>query len=225
ADVPLKPLLGSKYLTRRRAMIDPQHASAQVSPGDPLKRAAHADTVYISAVGGDGLAVSFINSLFHSFGAGIVVPGTGICLHNRAALFSLNPDHPNAVAPHKRPYHTIIPALLFEGDDLRLCFGVMGGFMQPQGQVQVVCNVVDFNMDPQQALDAPRFRWLEGNSVAVEPGFDDATLADLQQRGHTLALNAEAQDFGGGQIIAVESETGTLTGASEPRKDGMAVGY
>jgi len=225
SDVPVTELLSADYLAQRRMQINRRQASPGFSYGNPFAQAAHSDTVYLSVVDGKGLAVSFINSLFHSFGSGIVVPGTGIALQNRAALFSLEPDHPNVIAPRKRPYQTIIPAMLFKGEDLRLSFGVMGGFMQPQGQVQVVNNIVDFGMDVQQALDAPRFCWTEGNTVYIEPGFDDAVLSDLRRRGHKLIVGDDLALFGGGQIIQLDPQTGVLTGASEPRKDGVAVGY
>ncbi len=225
SDVPVAQLLSADYLAQRRAQINPRQASPGFSYGNPFAQAAQSDTVYLSVVDGKGLAVSFINSLFHSFGSGIVVPGTGIVLQNRAALFSLEPGHPNVMAPHKRPYHTIIPAMLFKGENLRLSFGVMGGFMQPQGQAQVVNNIVDFDMNIQQALDAPRFCWTEENTVYIEPGFDDAVISDLRRRGHNLIVGNELQLFGGGQIIQLNSETGVLSGASEPRKDGMAIGY
>ncbi len=225
SNVPVAELLSADYLAQRRAQINPRQASPGFSYGNPFAQTAHSDTVYLSVVDGNGLAVSFINSLFHSFGSGIVVPGTGIALQNRAALFSLEPDHPNVIAPHKRPYHTIIPAMLFKGDDLRLSFGVMGGFMQPQGQVQVVNNIVDFGMNVQQALDAPRFCWTKENTVYIEPGFDDAVISDLRRRGHNLIVGNDLELFGGGQIIQLNPQTGVLTGASEPRKDGVAVGY
>jgi len=183
------------------------------------------DTVYLTVVDRDRNAVSFINSLYMGFGSGVVVPGTGICLQNRGALFSLNPNHANALAPHKRPYHTIIPAMATKEGKLLMSFGVMGGFMQPQGHVQVVANIVDFGMDPQQALDAPRWRYDEGYKVAIEAGLPAKTYASLRARGHDLEVTREGVGFGGGQIIMVHPQSGVLMGGSEPRKDGCAVGY
>lgn len=183
------------------------------------------DTVYLTVVDKDRNAVSFINSLYMGFGSGVVVPGTGICLQNRGALFTLTPGHANALAPHKRPYHTIIPALATRDGKLMMSFGVMGGFMQPQGHMQVMCNVVDFGMDPQQALDAPRFCFHEGDKVAIETGLPDKVYADLRTRGHDLEVTGEVIGFGGGQIIMIHPQTGVLMGGSDPRKDGCAVGY
>jgi len=155
----------------------------------------------------------------------VVVPGTGICLQNRGALFSLDPSHANALAPHKRPYHTIIPALATKNDKLLMSFGVMGGFMQPQGHLQVVANVVDFGMNPQQALDAPRFCYDDGLKVAVERGIESQVCAGLRARGHDLSVTGNFVGFGGGQIIMVHPESGALMGGSDPRKDGCAAGY
>lgn len=222
APVPADGLLDPAYLARRRSLIDPQQAAPGYEPGLP---GAHADTVYLTVVDEQRNAVSFINSLYEGFGSGLVVPGTGIALQNRGALFCLDPAHPNCIAPGKRPYHTIIPALLFRGNQLLLSFGVMGGFMQPQGHVQVLCNLLDWGMDVQQALDAPRFRWLEGNRVAFETGLSHMARLGLEKRGHAITTNAAPTTMGGGQIIRIDPETGVLQGGSDPRKDGCAVGY
>ena len=182
------------------------------------------DTVYLSVIDKDRNCVSFINSLYESFGSGIVVPGTGICLQNRGANFSLDPKSPNALAPNKRPYHTIIPAMAFRGDKPWLSFGVMGGFMQPQGHVQTLLNMAEFKMDPQRALDAPRVRVFADGSVALEDMFDNDTRVAMAARGHKL-VQAERWEFGGGQIIEIDPETNALAAGSDPRKDGAAVGY
>jgi gamma-glutamyltranspeptidase/glutathione hydrolase len=180
-------------------------------------------------VDGAGNAVSFINSVYQLFGSGIVVPGTGICLHNRGASFSLEPGNPNALAGGKRPYHTIIPALALRDGRLWLCFGVMGAFMQPQGHVQVLVNMVDFGMDPQAALDAPRFRVDERGSkrLAVETGAPLVLRKALAATGYDVTSVSPWTDwrFGGGQVIAVDEESGALWGGSDPRKDGCAVGF
>lgn len=224
ADVPVRHLLSRAHADALRARIRPDAALDLAAP----TLAASRDTVYISVVDGAGNAVSFINSLFHPFGSGIVVPGTGICLHCRGAAFHLDADHPNALAGGKRPYHTIIPALALRDGRLWLCFGVMGAFMQPQGHVQALVNMVDFGLDPQAALDAPRFRVDERGSrrVAVETAAPLSLRKALTALGHDVRAELPWQGmFGGGQIIAVDPETGALWGGSDPRKDGCAVGF
>ncbi len=221
-EVPVAGLLSGPYLASRRALIDRQAAGTSYAPGVP---GAHADTVYLTVVDEQHNAVSFINSLYESFGSGLVVPGTGIALQNRGALFCLDPRHPNCIAPGKRPYHTIIPALLLRGQELLASLGVMGGFMQPQGQVQVVSNLLDYGMSVQQALDAPRFRWLEGANVAFETGLSHPARLGLEKLGHAVTTNASPLSMGGGQIIRINPESGALEGGSDPRKDGCAVGY
>lgn len=218
--VPTEKMLSKAYAAQRRAEINPQRAQ-------PLPRTGLAngsDTVYLSAVDKERNCVSFINSLYYGFGSGIVVPGTGICLQNRGANFSLDPKPPNALAPNKRPYHTIIPAMAFRNEKPWLSFGVMGGFMQPQGHVQVLLNMTDFKMDPQRALDAPRARVFANGAVALEEAFDNDTRVVLAARGHNL-VQAGREEFGGGQVIEIDSETGALAAGSDPRKDGAAVGY
>jgi gamma-glutamyltranspeptidase/glutathione hydrolase len=219
APAPLDELLSAGHAQKQRAMVNMQHAA----PGPLFDYGT--DTVYLTVVDRERNAVSFINSLYMGFGSGVVVPGTGICLQNRGALFSLNPNHANALAPHKRPYHTIIPAMATKNGKLFMSFGVMGGFMQPQGHTQVIANVVDFGMDAQEALDAPRWRYDAGHKVAVESGLPQKTYADLRARGHDLDVSSEVAGFGGGQIIMVDAQSGALLGGSEPRKDGCAVGY
>ncbi len=220
--VPTRGLLDPAYLATRRALIDPARAASSCSHGVP---GTPTDTVYLTVVDRDRNAVSFINSISASFGSGLTVPGTGIMLQNRGARFTLDPEDSNCIAPGKRPYHTIIPAMLFQGRELRLCFGVMGGYMQPQGHVQVVCNMVDFGMDVQRALDAPRFRLGEGLEVAFETGLSHESRLALERLGHVVKTNAAPGNMGGGQIIRIDPDTGVLQGGSDPRKDGCAVGY
>jgi gamma-glutamyltranspeptidase/glutathione hydrolase len=223
-DIPVDGLLGKEYAARRRALIEPGRAAKLMAPGRP----EHRDTVYLTTVDGQGNAVSFINSLYHGFGSGLVVPGTGICLQNRGACFSLEPGHPNALTGGKRPYHTIIPAMALRDGRLWLSFGVMGGFMQPQGHLQVLVNMVDHGLDPQQALNAPRFRVDErgGARVAVETGVPLKTRKALAAMGHGVQPETLfAPAFGSGDIIARDAESGVLWGASDPRKDGCAVGF
>jgi len=224
SDVPVSALLSKDYAARRRSLIVANNALPLVAPGQP----EHRDTVYLSVVDSHGNAVSFINSLYHGFGSGLVVPGTGICLQNRGACFVLEEGHPNALAGGKRPYHTIIPAMALRDGSLWLSFGVMGGFMQPQGHLQVLSNLVDHGLDPQAALDAPRFRVDDrgGPQVSIETGVPAETYEALEAMGHRVLLQpAFWSGFGGGQIIAVDGATGVLEGGSDPRKDGCAVGF
>lgn len=220
AEVPVAGLLSQEYARQRRSEIELARAIQVPQPGEPPRRS---DTVYLAAVDGEGNACSFINSLYMGFGSRITVPGTGIVLQNRGALFSLDPAHPNCIAPHKRPYHTIIPALATRDDALAICFGVMGGFVQPQGHVQVLCNIVDHGMGPQAALDAPRFVHQGGNVFHLEPYFADEVYADLRARGHQIP-DVEGY-FGGGQVILVDPESGALLAGAEPRNDGAAVAF
>ena len=237
--IPLEQLASRAYADQRRQRIDPQRAAQNVPYGSPL---AGSDTVYLSVVDGDGNACSFINSLYMGTGSGLVVPGTGVSLQNRANLFVLDPAHPNALAPNKRPYQTIIPALTTytEGElagALHASFGVMGGYMQPQGHLQMLVNLLALKMPPQQALDMPRWALAgpsdglgaqeAGGLVFIEEGWEFALLAELTQRGHRLApvTGFARNTFGGGQIILRNPKTGILTGGSDPRKDGCAVGW
>ena len=223
-NVPVAGLLSGVYAARCRALIQPDRALDIVAPGMP----EHKDTVYLTVVDGAGNAVSFINSLFYGFGSGLVVPGTGICLQNRGACFTLEDGHLNALAGGKRPYHTIIPAMALQQGRLWLSFGVMGGFMQPQGHLQVASNLVDYGMNPQAALDAPRFRVDQrgGPRIAIETGVPIETRQALSEMGHDLHPEPTfSPGFGSGDIIARDPETGVLWGASDPRKDGCAVGF
>jgi len=222
--VPVERLLSAEYADRRRAEIDPQRAAVGLRSGLPKQ----SDTVYLTAVDEERNAVSLINSLFHGWGSGMVVEGTGIALQNRGFGFSLDPAHPNAIAPRKRPYHTIIPAMALGADGQPLySYGVMGGHMQPQGHVQVLLNLVDFGMSPQEALDQPRVYWPEGMRVMLEPQLGEETRQALLALGHDVVpLGEPAMGlFGGGQVIRIDPASGLLCGGSEPRKDGCAVGY
>jgi gamma-glutamyltranspeptidase/glutathione hydrolase len=224
AEVPMAGLLSKGYAAQRRTLLHPDSSLKLVAPGQPQ----HRDTVYLTVVDGQGNAVSFINSLYDLFGSGLVVPGTGICLQNRGACFTLEPGHPNALDGGKRPYHTIIPAMALRDGRLWLSFGVMGGFMQPQGHLQVVVNMVDYELPPQAALDAPRFRVDErgGPRVEIETGVPLKTRQALAAMGHHIQPRATfSPQFGSGDIIAVDPTTGVLWGGSDPRKDGCAVGF
>ncbi len=218
--VPVEGLLATRYSRERRALIT-REAALWPAPGHPLQ----GDTVYLTVADGEGNMVSWIQSLYMGFGSGITAGTTGIQLQNRGANFSLEAGHPNEVAPGKRPYHTIIPGFITHDGRPWASFGVMGGFMQPQGHLQVGVNLVEFSMDPQAALDAPRFNWVKEREVALEPGIDDDVRAELARRGHTLRPRGESIHYGGGQVIVRDPDTGVLIGGSEPRNDGAAVGW
>ncbi len=227
AEVPTKGLLSPEYARARSRRIDPQRANPRAAPGTPP---AGSDTVYFSVVDGQGNACSFINSNYMGFGTGIVPEGAGFPLQNRGANFSRDPAHPNALAPGKRPYHTIIPAMATREDGtLYASFGVMGGFMQPQGHVQVLLALLD-GLDPQAALDRPRICLDEGEpagTVLVEEGIPEDSLRGLAARGHRVerVTGYERAVFGRGQIILRDPRTGVLCGGSDPRADGCAMGF
>jgi len=211
-------LLDRGYLEGRAALIDARRAVDRPEPG---RFATHAETVYLAAADDEGNMVSFINSISGYFGSGVVVPGTGFALQNRGAGFTLEPGHPNRLAPGKRPFHTIIPAFVTRAGEPWLAFGVMGGPMQPQGHVQVLLNLLAFGMDVQEAIDAPRLRHLDARSVAVED-LDPAVARELSARGHEL-VPPQQTTFGGGQAVR-RLPRGWAAG-SDPRKDGMAAGH
>jgi gamma-glutamyltranspeptidase/glutathione hydrolase len=180
------------------------------------------DTVYVTVVDRDRMAVSIINSLYSQFGSGIATEKTGIMLHNRGACFTVDPNHPNAIGPSKRPMNTIIPALGLRDGRCELSFGVMGAHFQPMGHTQVVTNIVDFGMDVQAAIDSPR-AFYEGSVTLVERGIPAETIAGLKARGHEVLVSP--YPMGGGQAIAIDWQRGVLIGGSDPRKDGCAAGY
>jgi gamma-glutamyltranspeptidase/glutathione hydrolase len=180
------------------------------------------DTVYLSVVDRDRMAVSFINTLYSHFGSGICTEKTGVLLTNRGACFTLEPDHPNTFGPGKRPLHTIIPALAMRQGRCDMSFGVMGAHYQPMGHVQIVNNMLDYGMDVQQAIDAPRF-FFEGKQTAVEHGTSAGTIEGLKARGHDVVF--AATPWGGAQTIKIDWDRGVLIAGSEPRKDGCALGY
>ncbi|WP_448335669.1 gamma-glutamyltransferase [Bellilinea sp.] len=225
-EIPLQALLSPAYAEQRRKRIDPQRAAKNVQHGQPMSAS---DTVYLCAVDSEGNGCSFINSNYMGFGTGIVPRGWGFSLQNRGHNFSLNPTHPNVLAPGKRPYHTIIPALATSSnDELFAVFGVMGGFMQPQGHLQVVTALLDDHLDPQAALDRPRFCIQAENSpavVALEEGIPPQTIQELQSMGHSVETvrGMGRALFGRGQIILRDSETAALWGGSDPRADGCAM--
>ncbi|MSO95458.1 MAG: gamma-glutamyltransferase [Thermoleophilia bacterium] len=216
-DGPLPPdFFDEGRLATRRALI---HPDSVVDASLDLPRGG---TTYLCVVDGDGMAVSLIQSVYGSFGSGVVAPGTGIVLQNRAAGFSREPGHPNALAVGRRPFHTIIPGMLLEEGALLGPFGVMGGPMQPQGHFQVVNRLVDMGDDPQAALDAPRWRVEENGVVELEPGLE-GLVSDLRALGHDARIDSVQHGFGVGQIILRHGDA--LIGGSDGRGDGYAAGY
>ncbi|MDA0700003.1 MAG: gamma-glutamyltransferase family protein [bacterium] len=219
-DVTVADLLDDGYLAERARLIDPPPDS---DPG--YGTPARGGTVYLTAADAEGRMVSFIQSNYHGFGSGVVVPGTGISLQNRGAGFVLEPGHPNAVAGGKRPFHTIIPAFLTEGGAPRCSFGLMGGPMQAQGHLQMVLRMVGHGQNPQAAADAPRWRVVAGRELAIESTFGPETLDGLRALGHQLTPSAPEASFGfGGAQLIWRAEDGYVAG-TESRKDGQAVGY
>jgi gamma-glutamyltranspeptidase / glutathione hydrolase len=216
--VPTEALLAKEYAAERRAMIGERALLPE--PGDPLR----GGTVYLCAADADGMMISMIQSNYMGFGSGIVVPGTGIALQNRGAGFTLQAGHPNQVEPGKRPFHTIIPGFLTHEGRAIGPFGVMGGHMQPQGHVQMIVNTIDYGLNPQASLDAPRWYWEQGRSIEVEPGVAEETVRRLRQQGHEVVVSQEPSTFGRGQIIW-RLPSGAYVAGSDGRTDGCAVGY
>jgi gamma-glutamyltranspeptidase/glutathione hydrolase len=217
------PPLGSKAWARERASEVGPECNDDVTFGVPNAATAEdADTVLLCVADDEGNVVSYINSRFAGFGSGLVAGDTGIALQNRGSSFSLDPDHPNRIEPGKRPFHTLIPGLARFDEDDWAAFGVMGGFMQPQGHLQVVSNVVDYGLPLQAALDRPRWRYRESGDLALEERIGGAVGTKLSRKGHDVRL-LEPSSFGGAQIA--RNDGGTLSAATEPRKDGNAAGY
>ncbi len=233
AKVPVSGLLSKEYAAERAARIDLKRAARTVEPGDP--RFGHGDTTFLVTADAQGMMVALIQSNYTGFGSGYAVEGWGFGLHDRGAQFDLRPGRPNSLEPGKRPFHTIIPAFATRDGKPWLAFGVMGGDMQPQGHAQVLANLLDFGMNLQEAGDAPRYYHTDsseptgttmkgGGVLALEPGVPDEVRRDLARRGHRIQ-EASPLAFGGYQAIARDPETGVLSGASESRKDGCAMGY
>ena len=223
ARVPVSGIISKEYAAKRAATIDMDHAHCDVAPGNPPHSAN--DTIYLSVVDKDGNIVSLIQSLSGGFGSGVVADDYGILLQNRGGLFVLQPGQPDVLAPHKRPFHTIIPAFMEKGD-LHIGFGIMGGYNQPQAHAQFVSDVVDYGMNIQAALEAPRFTKLDwgGCDFMIEDRFPPNVLQGLVQKGHVLIMRGDyASPMGGGQAVLHNSATGVNYGASSPRKDGAAI--
>ncbi len=233
SKVPTAELISKRYADERRKLIDLAQARVLVEAGDP--KLSQSDTTYLCAVDKDRNCVSLIQSNFNGFGSGVVAGELGFALQNRGTLFALDPQHANRLEPHRRPFHTIIPGMVTKGGKPWFVFGVMGGDMQPQGQVQVLVNLIDFGMDVQQAGEAPRLEHVgsatptgrpaqkEGGLVYPEEGVPPPVLEELRRRGHRIA--ASKVNGGGYQGILIDPATNVLHGGSEARKDGCAAGY
>jgi gamma-glutamyltranspeptidase/glutathione hydrolase len=231
---PVAKLISKEYADERRKRIDRERAAINIPHGDP--KLVHGDTIYLTVVDKDRNCCSLIQSNYFGFGSGLVPGDLGFALQNRGSLFALDDEHPNRFEPHKRPFHTIIPAMVTKDGKPWFCFGVMGGDMQPQGHVQVLVNLIDFGMDVQQAGDAPRVRHdgsatptgksgdSNGGTVFAEAGISDEAIAKLSDKQHDVR-RAVSGGFGGYQGILIDWENGVLRGGSESRKDGHAGGY
>jgi gamma-glutamyltranspeptidase/glutathione hydrolase len=223
AKVPVAGMLSKKYAGERAALVDKDQAKCEVAPGNPFP--GEGDTIYLTVIDKDGNIASLIQSLYQSFGSGLAVPEFGFHLHNRGALFTLDPSHPNALAPRKRPFHTIIPAFMEKGDQ-HIGFGIMGGLNQAQAHAQFVSNIVDHGMNIQAALEAARFTrtTIPGCEVSIEDRLPPETLQSLSDKGHRLDVKAGYDGaMGGGHAVLRDSTAGVNYGASSPRKDGAAV--
>jgi len=223
SKVPVAGLISKEYARERAALIDPAHAHCDVAPGTPPPTSG--DTIYLTVVDRDGNIVSLIQSLYNGFGSGVLVKGMGFHLHNRGGLFDLDPALPNALAPHKRPFHTIIPGFMEKGN-LHIGFGIMGGLNQAQAHAQFVSNVVDHAMNLQAALEAPRFTKMTfgGCDLLMEDRVPAGTREELARKGHLIeVLGDYSTQVGGGQAIMHDTAARVNYGASDPRKDGAAV--
>ena len=220
-DLPIGEMISTEYGKKQFERIDPDKAMQRPESGI----SGDGDTVLLEVMDKDHNAVSFIYSIYSGFGSGLVAPGTGFTLQNRAALFSRQKGHVNVIEPHKRPFHTIIPAMAFKDGEFFMTFGCMGGAVQPQQHVQIFLNVVDFGMNMQQAVEIPRFNHGSGMTVSVEPGMDEAALAQLEAWGHVIRRRTTIGGVGGAQGIIFDKATGSMIGGSTPHKDGMAVAW
>jgi len=214
----VQQLLSDGHIEVLSGLYDPDRKNPNIALPDPVG----SDTIYLSVVDRDGMAVSFINSVFSWFGSGIMAPQSGIVLQNRGTGFNLIPGHANAIGPSKRPFHTIIPAMVTKNGKVSHSFGVMGGSYQAMGHAHVLSNMLDYGMDPQEALDDPRMFWNEHGTLMLEDGISADVQSGLEARGHQCLREAL---HGGGQIVQIDHDQGIMIAGSDPRKDGMAGGY
>ena len=235
ADIPLSGLLSDEYGRQRFAEIDPKQASPAFGPGEP-KLEGDGDTTYLTVADESGMMVSLIQSNYRGMGSGMVADGTGFMFQDRGELFSLDPEHPNAYEPGKRPFHTIIPAFLMKDGEPIMSFGLMGGGMQPQGHVQILVNMLDYGMNIQEAGDAARFLHDGGReptgvhgdplgTLYLEPGVPEETVQRLRGMGHNVEIDPRGVRFGGYQAIMRDREKGSYAGATEMRKDGTVAAW
>jgi gamma-glutamyltranspeptidase/glutathione hydrolase len=232
--LPVQELISSAYADKRRPLINPLAAAKTYDPGNPALK--EGDTVYLTTADSEHNMVSLIQSNFRGFGSGLCPPSLGFALQNRGRLFDLTPGRPNSYAPGKRPFHTIIPAMLTKNGRPVMTFGVMGGDMQPQGHVQILVNLLDFGMNLQEAGDAPRLNHTgsadptglpvdpQGGKLRLEPGLPAETVRELVRRGHQVTVG-KPDDYGGYQAIWYDADADVYFGATESRKDGVALGY
>ncbi len=233
ADIPIAQLLDSAYLAARAGLVDPEHAAASVEPGvggdpgmDPSTLDDSGDTVYLTAVDADGNAVSWIQSNFAGFGSGLFEPETGVLLQNRGSLFTLRDGHPDQVAPGKRPFHTLTPMMALRDGRLAFTLGTPGGDSQTQSLLQIVDNLLLFGMTPQEAIEAPRFRSNSGLNVSIEDRVPASVRGELGAVGHELhVVHGWTATFGGAQMIRIEPDFGTLTVASDPRREAYGLAW
>ena len=239
ADVPIQELISKDYAAKRRGLLNSTRASRRIPAGEidwarVDAKLRDSDTIYLTVADKDGNMVSLIQSNYRGFGSGLCPDGLGFCLQDRGELFTLEDGHPNVYEPGKRPFHTIIPAFVTHDARPWLSFGVMGGDMQPQGHVQILCNLIDFGMNLQEAGDAPRFHhtgsssptgsvMTDGGTVALESAIGLETRRELEKIGHNIVHRVGP--FGGYQAIMYDAENDVYVGASESRKDGQAGGY
>ncbi len=217
--VAISNLFGQTRLQRMREQIQRDRAADKYDAAS-----AGVDTEYVAAADSDGNLVSFIQSNFMGFGSGVVEPDTGIILHNRGHLFSLDPSHPNRIGPHKRCVHTLMPGMIVKDGRPYAAVGLKGGHVQPQVQAQIICNLIDYGMTPQQAISAPRFNHIEATKVGLEPEFSSDVKQELARRGHKVA-GGNPESFGGAHMILIHSDSGAFVGGSDPRKGGCALGF
>jgi gamma-glutamyltranspeptidase/glutathione hydrolase len=219
ADVPVQHMLSDAVIDDLASRLDRNRRREDLGP---LPEPPGSDTVYFAIVDGKGMAISFINSLYDDFGSGIVTSKTGVVLHNRGKGFVCDPQHRNCIAPGKRPMHTLVPAMVLKQGRLHVVFGVMGAHFQPMGHVYIMTNMFHYGMDAQQAIEAPRV-FFDGDTVLIEEAVPAPIVAGLEQLGHRVA--ARQMPWGGAQAVVIDSENGVLIGASDHRKDGLALGY